>query len=152
MTYYYCTDTNFYNCDYNCQDRIKHYVRSVHSYLISRASYKREILNGIQIEVGECIVSMDKIAEKCFIEKWQVRKALEHLEKDGYIATRKVAQKETQHIRVIRVLKYAVFPKLFEKSSTTKGKETVQKVAVFNNTKRNEKYNLPILNGKRGNK
>ena len=147
---YYCTDTDFYNCDYNCQDRIKYYVRSVHCYLLSRASYKQEELNGIQIGIGECIVSLDKIAEKCFLKKSQVRKSIEHLEKDGYIATRKVAQKETQHIRVIKVLKYAVFPRLFNKSGTTKGKENVQKEAVFNNTEINEKYNLPIITRKRG--
>ena len=147
---YYCTDTEFYNCDYNCQDRIKCNVRSVHSYLISRASYKKEKWNDIQIDVGECIVSEDKIAEKCFITRAKVRKALEHLEKDGYIATRKGAKKVAKRTRVIKVLKYAVFPRLFKKSSLINDQKIVEKAASFNNTKIDTQYNLPILNRKRG--
>lgn len=132
---YYCTDTEFYNSDYSCQERTKNYTRSVHSYLISRASYKPEVWRGIHIEVGECIVSEDKIAERCFLKRSQVRRAIEHLENDGYIATRKVAQKVAKRTRVIKVLKYAVFPRLSKKSSLTSDQEKDGKDTSFQKSK-----------------
>lgn len=133
---FFQADRDIFNCDYDCQDRIKCYVRCVHIYLLSRASYKPDEWNGIKVDVGECIVSEDKIAEKCFITRAKVRKALEHLEKDGYIVTKKITDKVTKRTRVIKVIKYRVSQFSQKKSNQSINQEKDGKVTSINNYKK----------------
>lgn len=73
----------------------------VFMYLLKIASFAKSKWNGIEINRGQCIISLDKLSQNCNLTVKQVRRILSKLERQGL-----TARKRAKHFSVITICNY----------------------------------------------
>lgn len=98
----------------------------VFMYLLKIANFSKSKWNGIEINRGQCIISLDKLSQKCNLTVKQVRRILKKLEGLGL-----TERKRAKHFSVITICNYCNYQGRMQGEGQNKGQD--KRADIYNN-------------------
>lgn len=118
-------------------------VFSVWMRLLSSANYVAKSWEGIVIERGQCVTSLENLAKDCGLSVQNVRTALKKLEKSGNL-TRKSTNKYT----IVTICKYDEYQSLENGSQQASQQSTNNQLTTTNKDNKDDNSKEVIINNK----